>query len=92
MQNVHIDFINRMSRDTKSILNLYGPLTQQNVLWTGTPDYGTIITQELIDSVVMFESAGLTKQNLADVAYALEQIRTILTNAMPSLSVLANLP
>lgn len=86
------DFISRMGRDAKTLLDLYGPLTQQNTLWAGTPAYNTDIDQAAIDSVESFAGAELTAQQVADAAYAMEQIRGILTNAMPALTVLANLP
>lgn len=85
------NFINRAGNYAKAELDLYGKLTEQNVLWAGSPDYDARITQQEIDSVPSFVAAGLTAQQLADAVYALEQIRGILTNAMPALTVLANL-
>lgn len=92
METVHQNFISRMSNEARTMLDQYGALSQQNVLWSGTPDYQHLITQAEIDSVPSFNGANLTTQNLADAAYALEQIRGILTNALPALTVLANLP
>lgn len=91
MENVLQNFISRIGNEAKSQLAHYGDLTQQNVLWLGTPDYINRITQEGIDSVPSFADAGLTYQNVADAAFALEQIRVLLTNAMPALTVMANL-
>lgn len=91
MENVLCNFISNTSNRAKTQLGEYGELTQQNVLWAGTPDYATRITQEGIDSVPSFADAGLTKQQVADAVYALEQIRGIMTNAMPALTVLAGL-
>ncbi len=92
METAEKDFISRMSRDAKKLLELYGPLAQQNVLWAGSPNYQADITQEELDQVESFAGAHLTVQNVADAAYAMEQVRGILTNALPALTVLANLP
>lgn len=92
MNNAHQNFISDESGLAKRILAEYGELSQQNVLWAGTPNYDELITQEDIDSVVTLAGAGLTTTQLADACYALEQVRGILTNAMPSLTILAKLP
>jgi hypothetical protein len=92
METTLQNFISRMGADAKTLLDLYGPLTQQNVLWSGSPAYNTDLTQEKIDGEPRLAEAELTVQQVADTAYAMEQVRTILTNAMPALTVLANLP
>lgn len=91
MENVLQNFISVTGREARAQLDRYGDLTQQNVLWLGTPDYDTRITQEGIDSVASFADAGLTLTQVADAVYALEQIRGIMTAAMPELTVLAGL-
>lgn len=85
------NFVSRAGNYARAELDLYGDLTQQNVLWAGTPDYDARITQQEIDSVPAFAAAGLTAQQVADAVYALEQIRGIITNALPALTVLAHL-
>jgi len=92
MDAVHQNFISSTSSTAKTFLDKFGELTQLNVLWAGTPDYDTIITQELIDSVPSFHSAGLTVAQLSDTLYVLELIRTQLSNALPALTVMARLP
>lgn len=92
MNSAHQNFISDEGRIAKLFLAEYGNLAQQNVLWAGAPSYQTLITQADIDSVPSFAGAGLTHQQIADAAYALEQVRTILTNALPALTVLAHLP
>ncbi len=92
MEIVHQNFISTVAFNARIAMDRYGELTQQNVLWSGSPNYDELITQEEIDTVERFHGAGLTTQHLADAVYALEQIRGILTNAMPALTVLAKLP
>lgn len=91
MENVLQNFISRCGNYAKAELDMYGNLAQQNVLWAGTPAYNTRITQAAIDGVQSFADAGLTEAQVADAVYALEQIRGIITNALPALTVLANL-
>jgi hypothetical protein len=91
MENVLMNFISQCSNEARAQLTRYGDLTQQNVLWAGTPGYNTRITQEGIDGVATFADAGLTQAQVADAVYALEQIRGIMTAAMPALTVLAGL-
>jgi hypothetical protein len=92
MNSAYQNFISDVSNKCKTELDIYGDLAQINVLWAGSPNYDALITQIEIDTVPSFLGAGLTTQQLADATYALEQIRTILTNALPALTVLANLP
>jgi hypothetical protein len=91
MEKVLQDFISRCGNYAKDELALYGDLAQQNVLWAGSPGYNARITQDAIDEVPSFAGAGLTAAQVADAVYALEQIRGIITNALPALTVLANL-
>ena len=92
MSSAHQNFVSDEGRLAKKFLDEYGDMVQQNVLWAGTPSYSTLITQEEIDSIPSFAGAGLTKQELADACYALEQMRTIMTNAMTALTVMSKLP
>lgn len=72
-------------------LEQYGPLTVQNALWAGTPNYDALIDAAAIATEAYFVAAGLTAQQLGDAIYALEQIRTVITNALPALSILAQI-
>lgn len=92
MSSAHQNFISREGQLAKLLLDQYGELAEQNVLWAGSPTYQTLITDEEIATVQSFAGAGLTHQNMADAAYVMEQIRTLLTNGLPALTVLANLP
>ena len=91
MDAVLQSFISKAAQHARAELALYGELAQQNVLWAGTPDYQGRITQDAIDEVPSFAGAGLTAEQLADAVYALEQIRGIMTDALPALAVLAGL-
>ena len=91
MDSVHQTFVGRVAGRARAVLDMYGDLTRQNELWAGTPDYSNAITQDDIDSVAQFASAGLTKQQLADGIYALELIRGNVTNALAALAILSEL-
>lgn len=92
MQNVEKNYVSTESNIIKILLSQYGDMSQQNVLWAGSPDYQHSITQDDLNSVPSFMDAGLTTQQLADASYAVEQIRGILTAQLPALTVLAKLP
>lgn len=92
MEQAHQNFVSQTAYRAKIMLDQYGPLSQLNVLWAGAPNYDALITQAEIDSVPSFAGAGLTTQTLADAEFALATIRTTIENALPSLTVLANLP
>jgi hypothetical protein len=90
MIHAHQDFISDSAEQCKALLDLYGPLVLLNVLWAGSPNYDALITQNEIDEVTSF--AGLTAGQLADAQFAMATIKDTITNALPALTVLANLP
>ena len=92
MSAAHQDFISKTSNEANRLLDFLSEETQLNVLWAGTPNYQTLITQEEIDSVESFAGAGLTVQNVADAQYAMASIQTAVTNALVALTILGNLP
>jgi hypothetical protein len=89
MINAHQNFISQSGAQAKKLLDMYGDLQQINVLWAGSPDYDTLITQGEIDEVESF--AGLTAAQLADAEFAMATIKDTITNALPALAVLSNL-
>jgi hypothetical protein len=91
MENCLQNFISNVAKECRANLEEYGDLAQLNVLWAGSPDYDARITQAEIDSVPMFHDMQLTTAQLADAAYALEQIRGIITAALPAFSILAQI-
>lgn len=86
------NFISKSSAAAKDLLNLYGSLVQLDQLWAGAADFHTTITQGDIDSIPSFTQSGLTATVLGDGEFALGGIKTAITNALQSLTVLANLP
>jgi hypothetical protein len=91
MSASHQNFVSATSYRAKIMLDQIGALEQLNALWAGVPAYNTKITQAEIDSVLSFAGANLTAQNLADVEYVLAVIMGNIMNALPALTVLANL-
>ena len=86
------NFISKSSVSAKDLLDLYGLLVQLDQLWAGAANFSTTITQQDIDSIPSFVETGLTATVLADAEFALAGIKTAITNALPSLTILANLP
>jgi hypothetical protein len=86
------NFISKSSAAAKDLLLLYGQLVQLDQLWAGVADFDATITQADIDGVPSFTQSGLTATVLGDAEFALAGIKTAITNALPSLTVLANLP
>ena len=92
MNTAHQNFVSETSREAKRLLEFFAEETQLNILWAGTPDYQSLITQEEIDSVGSFSGAGLTVQDLADTQYAMANINTAIENAIVAMTMLASLP
>ncbi len=92
------NFVSQSSNAAKTLLNLYGLLVQLDALWAGSPSYKTTITQADLDSLASLTSTGLTTSSagtvgtLPDGEFALASIKTTITNAIPALTILANLP
>lgn len=86
----HQNFISDTSQQCQKLLDMYGDLSQLNVLWAGSPNYDALITQGEIDTVPSL--AGLTTTHLADAEFALATIKDTISNALVALTVLANLP
>lgn len=84
------NFISNSSNVAKVLLDQYGMLVQLDVLWAGSPNYDTTITQADLDSVASF--SGLTTTTLGDAEFALAGIKTAIGNALAALTELANLP
>lgn len=83
------NFVEGVGNQARQQLEQYGALTVQNALWAGTPNYDALIDATAIATEADFVAAGLTAAQLADAIYALEQIRGIVTAALPALSILA---
>ena len=83
------NFVNRSVAIAAQLIDLYGALVQVDQLWAGAADFDTTITQGDIDTVAAW--AGLTTTTLNDAEFAIAAIKTSITNALPSLTVLANI-
>lgn len=86
------NFISRTGQASKTQLDQIGTLLQLDVLWAGAADYDALITQAEVDEFPSFVAAGLTAGQLADALFALATIRNTINNALPALTMLANLP
>jgi hypothetical protein len=92
METAHQNFVSKTSYNAKRLLDMYGDLAQLNVLWAGSPNYDGLIDQASIDSVPSLAGAGLTASQLADAEFIMATIKGNIENALPALTVLANLP
>lgn len=86
------NLISRTGQASKTQLDQIGTLSQLDVLWAGAADYDALITQAEIDEFPSFVAAGLTAAQLGDALFALATIRNTINNALPALTMLANLP
>jgi hypothetical protein len=84
-------FVKDTGRASQIVLDIYGLLTQLDVLWAGTPNYDALITQGEIDATPALAGQGLTATTLGDAEFALASIKTTVTNALPALTVVARL-
>lgn len=84
-------FVQNVSYRAQAQLDQVGALTQLNELWSGLPDYDARLTQVQIDSDEQCADAQLTVQQVSDAAYALEQVRQAVLNAVSALTMLAQL-
>jgi hypothetical protein len=84
------DFVVRVGAACKAILDLQGSVTQLDILYNGTPDWDTLITDEEINGVPSFAAIGLTAQDVADALYQLNQIRNqVNTGNLPAMVLLS---
>lgn len=92
MPDAHQNFISHTQAQARKLLDEYGRLTQLNELWAGAANYDGLIDQAAIDTIPSFAESGLTQANVADALYAYAIIKDTITNALPALTMLANLP
>ena len=77
---------------SRALLDLQDDIEQIDILYNGTPDWDTLITDQEIDGVPSFAAVGLTAQGVADAIYQLNQVRTIVNSGnLPALVLLAQL-
>lgn len=74
----------------QKILDVQGSISEIDILYNGTPDWDTLITDEEINGIPSFAAIGLTAQDVADAIYQLNQIRTqVNTGNLPAMVLLA---
>lgn len=72
------------------LLDIQDNIEQIDILYNGTPDWDTLITDQKIDGVPSFAAIGLTAQDVADAIYQLNQVRSLVnTGNLPALVLLA---
>jgi hypothetical protein len=92
MDGCLLNLIGAAAREAKLFLDRMGEIERLDILYNGTPAYGTRITQEAIDAVPSLAQAGLTKAQLDAVIYTLKMIKTqIDTIDLPAFVVMASL-
>ena len=68
------NFISRVANQARLLRDSQALSNECDVLYNGTADYDTLITQEQINSVASFANAGLTKTDLDAVVYILKMV------------------
>jgi hypothetical protein len=90
METILVNFVSKVGCESRVVLDRDGALTQINELWYGVHNFDVLITQEGLNEVASFY--GLTYQQLADAIAGLVAVRAAIHAALPSLTLLANLP
>lgn len=73
------------------LLEMKGTIDQIDVLYSGSPNWDSLITDGEIAEVPSFVEAGLTAANVADAVYILKLIRDNVNSNLPAIVMLANL-
>lgn len=69
------DLISKVGKACKALLDIQSDIQLIDILYNGTPNWDTLITQDDIDEVGSFEAVGLTVADVADAIYQLNLIR-----------------
>lgn len=85
------DLISKTGRVCKQLLDLKGTIDQIDVLYSGSPDWDSLITQPEIDEVASFLQSNLTVGNVADAIYICKLVRDNVSSNLPAMVMLANL-
>lgn len=85
------NLISKAGNLCEQLLKMTGPINQIDVLYSGTPNWDDLITQNEIDEVDSFAEAGLTAANVADAVYILKLVRDNVNSNLPAMVMLANL-
>lgn len=75
----------------KQLLEMKGVIDQIDVLYSGSPNWDSLITDSEIAEVGSFVEAGLTAANVADAVYILKLVRDNVNSNLPAMVVMANL-
>lgn len=63
----------------RTLLDIQGSIEQINILYNGSPDWDTLITDEEINGVPSFVEIGLTAADVADAIFQINAVRTLVT-------------
>ena len=91
MNTPQMNFVSRTGNQARIVKEAFALSQELALLYNGTPNWGTLITQAEIDSVPSFAAAGLTKAQLDGVIYSLQQINAQITSYLTEFVMLANL-
>ena len=69
------DLIVKTGQVCAALLDLQAAIEQIDILYSGSPNWDDLITNQTINEVPAFEAIGLTAANVADAIYQIKLIR-----------------
>jgi len=93
MESPQQDLISKTGQIIKTLLELMDDIERIDILYSGTPNWDELITNEAIAEVPSFVACGLTAEMYADAVYQIKMVRNqVITGNLPALVVMAALP
>jgi hypothetical protein len=92
MQPPQQNMISRTGQVCKNLFDLMDDIERIDILYSGSPNWDELITNETIATVPSFVAAGLTAAILSDAIYQIKLVRQqVTTGNLPAMGLLAEL-
>jgi hypothetical protein len=92
MESPQQNLISKTGQVCKTLLELMDDIERIDILYSGSPNWNELITDETIAEVDSFVACGLTAQDVADAVWIIKQVRVQINANLPPLVVMAELP
>jgi len=83
--------ITMLSNIMRQFGDMDADIEMMDVLFNGDSDWAALITQEAVDAIPSFASAGLTAQNILDALYLAKTARAAWRANLPALAALQSI-
>ena len=92
MESPQQNLISNTGQVSKALLDLMSAIERIDILYSGSPNWDDLITDQTIAEVPSFAAAGLTAAIVADAIYQIKAVRTqVTTGNLPALVLMAEL-